>query len=67
MLTAATGKVLRRIADQFVYGESITLGYSYYIGGKLQSPPHQDVQSDFEEIDKPKDPIVDTEDAIKKI
>lgn len=44
------GKVLRRIADGFVYGESIELGYTYYIGGELQDPPHKDVASDFEEV-----------------
>lgn len=35
-LTADKGKWLRRIADHFIYGESIELGYTYYIGGVLQ-------------------------------
>lgn len=50
-LTAETGKVLRRIADGFVYGKEITLGLTYYIGGILQEPPHTDIPEDFEEID----------------
>lgn len=50
-LYADEGKVLRRIADHFVYGESIELGYTYYIGGELQDPPHKDVAENFEEIE----------------
>lgn len=52
-LTASGGKVLRRIEDGNIYGESISLGYSYYIGGKKLDEPHLDVPSDFEEIDNP--------------
>jgi|WetSurMetagenome_2_1015567.scaffolds.fasta_scaffold162805_2 hypothetical protein len=58
IMTADTGKVFRRITDQMVYSNEINLGYTYYIGGVLQNPPHQDVASDFEEIDAP----VETED-----
>ena len=39
------------IADEV----EIYLGYSYYIGGVLQDPPHEDKVEDFEEIDKPQD------------
>ena len=46
------GKVLRRIADGHVYGHEIYLGYSHYIGGVLQDPPHLDVAEDFEEVDE---------------
>lgn len=52
-LAADSGKVLRRKEDKNIYGESITLGYSYYIGGKKLDTPHLDVPSDFEEIDNP--------------
>lgn len=55
-----TGKVLRRIADGMEYGDSIALGYSYYIGGVLQDPPHQDVPEDFEEV-YPQEDVSDTE------
>lgn len=51
VLIADEGKWLRRIATAEVMGEEIALGNSYYIGGKLQDEPHQDVVSDFEEID----------------
>ncbi len=52
-LTASGGKVLRRIEDGNIYGESISLGYSYYIGGRKLEEPHLDVPSDFEEVDDP--------------
>lgn len=57
VITADAGKVFRRIADQVIYSNEIALGYTYYIGGVLQNPPHQDVASDFEEIDKPEEII----------
>lgn len=50
-ITADEGKVFRRIATGKVFGKDIYLGYSYYIGGALQDPPHLDVPEDFEEID----------------
>lgn len=50
-LIAEDGKVLRRIADGFIYGSEITLGLTYYINGKRKRPAHQDVPEDFEEID----------------
>lgn len=50
-ITADEGKVFRRIATGEVFGKDIYLGYSYYIGGVLQDPPHLDVPEDFEEID----------------
>lgn len=31
-------------------GSELWLGYSHYIGGVLQNPPHKDVIEDFEEI-----------------
>lgn len=60
-LTADKGKWLRRIADHFIYGESIELGYTYYIGGVLQDPPHKDVAEDFEEIESMEGEGDDTE------
>lgn len=52
-ITAAEGKVFRRIESGEIYGREIYLGYSHYIGGVLQDPPHLDVPEDFEEIDAP--------------
>ncbi|MBO4718973.1 MAG: hypothetical protein J5658_03765 [Prevotella sp.] len=53
VLTADEGKVLRRIASGEIIGKELWLGYSYYIGGVLQNPPHLDTQADFDEIDEP--------------
>ena len=52
-LIADEGKVFRRKGTEEIFGEEIYLGYSYYINGVLQNPPHYDVPEDFEEIDKP--------------
>lgn len=52
-IIADDGKIFRRITSGEIFGEDIYLGYSYYIGGVLQDPPHLDVPEDFEEIDKP--------------
>lgn len=54
-IIADKGKVFRRIVSGELFGNEIYLGYSYYIGGVLQNPPHKDVPEDFEEIDKPED------------
>ena len=53
VLIADEGKVIRRIVSDEIMGTELWLGYSYYIGGELQNPPHLDVQSDFDEIDEP--------------
>lgn len=52
-ILADEGKVFRRIGTNDVYGNEMYLGYSYYINGVLQDPPHLDVPTDFEEIDAP--------------
>lgn len=52
-ITADEGKVFRRIGTEEVFGREIFLGYSHYIDGVFQSPPHYDVPEDFEEIDAP--------------
>ena len=59
-IIADAGKVIRRIADGFVYGSEIYLGYSYYINGVKLDEPHLDTPEDFEEIDNPEE-ITDTE------
>lgn len=50
-LTADEGKTLIRKESGEDYGNVIYLGYSHYIGGVLQVPPHKDVPEDFEEVD----------------
>ena len=59
-IIADEGKVFRRIVSGEIFGHDIYLGYSHYIGGVLQNPPHLDIPEDFEEIDDP-EPISDTE------
>lgn len=51
VIVADEGKWLRRISSGEIMGDEIALGNSYYIGGELQDVPHEDVVSDFEEID----------------
>ena len=51
-IIADEGKVFRRIVSGEIFGNEIYLGYSYYIGGVKQDPPHKDVPEDFEEIDE---------------
>lgn len=50
-LTADEGKTLIRKESGEDYGNVIYLGYSHYIGGVLQVPPHKDVPEDFGEVD----------------
>lgn len=52
-IIADDGKVFQRIVSKEIFGKEIYLGYSYYIGGVLQDPPHEDKISDFEEIADP--------------
>lgn len=61
VLIAENNKLLRRISSGEIIGEELYLGYTYYIGGVLQVPPHLDVPEDFEEIDKPEDWPVPTD------
>lgn len=52
-IKAENGKVFRRIADGQIYGNEISLGYSYYINGVKLNEPHLDTEDDFEQIDEP--------------
>jgi hypothetical protein len=60
IIYAERGKVFRRIGTDDIYGDSIILGYSYYINGEKLSEPHLDVPEDFEEVDSD-EPITDEE------
>lgn len=57
VLYADEGKWLRRTSNKIFYGNKIYLGYSYYINGVLQTPPHLDTPADFEEVPIPEDVI----------
>ena len=59
-ITASEGKVFRRIVSGEIIGDDIWLGYSHYIGGIPQVPPHLDVPEDFEEVYPPEE-VSDTE------
>lgn len=50
-IIAAEGKVFHRKGTDDVFGNDMYLGYSYYINGVRQDPPHLDIPEDFEEID----------------
>lgn len=52
-IIADKGKVFRRIGTDELFGGDIYLGYSHYISGIRQTPPHLDIPEDFEEIDDP--------------
>ena len=52
-IIAGEGKVFRRIGTDELFGADIYLGYSHYINGVRQVPPHLDIPEDFEEIDDP--------------
>ena len=64
-LIADEGKVIRRIATGETYGKEAALGYSYYINGVKQDPPHEDVPEDFDEVDD--DSEITPEEAIQII
>lgn len=54
-IIADEGKVFRRKVSGELFGPEIYLGYSHYIGGVKQDPPHLDKPEDFEEIEQPKE------------
>lgn len=65
-MIADEGKVFIRKETGEDFGGEIFLGYSHYIGGVIQDPPHLDVPEDFEEIDKPIEEEEVEEDAVEQ-
>lgn len=61
LIRAEEGKVLRRKSDGACYGTEMLLGYTHYIGGVRQEPPHFEVPEDYEEVDEPT--ILEEDDA----
>ena len=50
-ITADEGKLLLRKADNLLFGKELTLGYTWYINGELQNPPHLEVPEDYRDSD----------------
>lgn len=58
-IKAQEGKVFRRKSDGAIFGNEITLGYTFYIGEQKLDEPKLEVEEDFEEIDAPIEENVD--------
>ena len=52
ILTASEGKVFRRKSDDLIFGNTIYLGYTYYINNEKLREPKLEIPEDFEEIDE---------------
>lgn len=50
VLIADNGMVLKRKADGMIYDSEVSLGNTYYIGGRKLEEPHMDTAEDFEEV-----------------
>ena len=53
IIKADEGKIFRRISDGFIFGNEISLGYTYYLNGKKLKEPLLELPEHFEEIDEP--------------
>ena len=53
VIKAEDGKVLRRIADGFIFGEEVYLGYMYFINNEKLDTPIMATSEMFEEVDIP--------------
>lgn len=54
-VTASYGKVLMRKADGQIFGQELTLGNIYYLGGVKLDKPHWEVPDDYIEVDEPQE------------
>ena len=54
-IVAAEGKVFRRKSDNWIAGNEIYLGYTYYIGGIKLVEPLLELPEHYEEIDIPEE------------
>lgn len=57
IITAEDGKVLKRISDGMLFGNSVYLGYTYYINDKLLDTPLLEKPEDYEEVDEETDSV----------
>jgi len=51
VITADENKIFRRNSDKKIYGNSVNLGYTYYINGKLLDEPLLELPEHYEEVD----------------
>lgn len=54
VIFAAPGKAIRRKSDGFIFGDKVSLGYTFFVNGQKLPTPRKEVMADFEEIDQPK-------------
>lgn len=50
-IKAKDGYVLKRISDGLIVGSELTLGYTYYIGGKKLYTPKLEMPEDYTEVE----------------
>ncbi len=50
VIRADEGKTLRRISDKMIMGDSVILGYIYYLNGEKLENPHLETVEDYEEL-----------------
>lgn len=51
VLVADEGKTLRRLSDGQIFGEEVSLGFTYYLGGVKLSEPLLELPEHYEEVD----------------
>lgn len=51
-IKASEGKVFKRKSDGMIFGNEITLGYTYYLNGEKLVEPLWELPEHFEEIDE---------------
>lgn len=50
---AGLGKTLKRISDGMDFGSNVTLGYTYYLGGKKLDTPLWELPEHYEKVEIP--------------
>lgn len=55
VIKASEGKLLRRISDNWIAGQEIYLGYTYYLGGRKLDQPLLERPEHYEEVDIPEE------------
>lgn len=53
VIKASDGKVFRRKSDNWIAGDEVSLGYTYYLHGQKLDEPLLELPEHYEEIDIP--------------